>query len=313
MLVNKMRKFSKGLLLLSLLLWLLPSVVLASRIDPHTLVIGKISHNPKKHYRYLKPMLTYVVERMHDLGIRKGKIRLAKSKEHMAELLARGEVDWVTETPVAASYLHRKSGAELLVKKWKKGVSDYYPVFFSLKNGPVKTLNDLKGKVMALEDPASTTAYYLPVHALLQSGLKPVKLKSFRETPPPDRVGFVYTGEEINISTLVNKGLADAGAYSNLDWDKEDHLPSQYREQFSIFHVLPPVIRAVELVRQDLNPSIKSRLEGILLQAGDDPKAQHVLHAYQKTKKFELLSDEQKQSIYDMYAIVDLVDRAISP
>lgn len=302
-----------ALLLLFLLSWSIPSYVAASGSDPNTLVIGKISHNPKKHYRYLKPMLMYVVERMRDLGITKGKIRMAKSKEHMAELLARGDVDWVTETPIAASYLHEKSGAELLLRKWKKNTSEYYTVFFSLKDGSVKKLEDLKGKIIALEDPASTTAYYLPVHAMLQSGLTPVKLRNFRETPPADKVGFVFVREEINIATLVNKGLAHAGAFSNLDWDKEDHLPSQYRAQFSIFKKLPPVVRAVELVRRDLNPALKRRLEGILLQAGDDPKAQPVLHAYQRTKKFDALSGEQKQLIYDMYSIVDLVDQALTP
>jgi phosphonate transport system substrate-binding protein len=107
--------------------------------------------------------------------------------------------------------------------------------------------------------------------------------------------------------------LADAGAFSNLDWDKEDHLPSRYRDQFSVFHILPPVIRAVELVRPDLDPVIKSRLETILLQAENDPKAQPVLHAYQETKKFGKLSDQQKQLIYDLYSIVEYVDDAISP
>ncbi|MEW8537225.1 MAG: PhnD/SsuA/transferrin family substrate-binding protein [Candidatus Thiodiazotropha endolucinida] len=195
----------------------------------------------------------------------------------------------------------------------EKNTSEYYTVFFSLKDGAVKKLEDLKGKIIALEDPASTTAYYLPVHAMLQSGLTPVKLRNFRETPPADKVGFVFVREEINIATLVNKGLAHAGAFSNLDWDKEDHLPSQYRAQFSIFKKLPPVVRAVELVRRDLNPALKRRLEGILLQAGDDPKARPVLHAYQRTKKFDALSGEQKQLIYDMYSIVDLVDQALTP
>jgi phosphonate transport system substrate-binding protein len=311
--MNMMRNFSNSFLLLFFLLWLVPCLVIASRSDPHTLVLGKISHNPKKHYRYLKPMLMYVVERMSDQGVRKGKIRMAKSKEQMAQFLAGGEVDWVTETPVAASYLHENSGAELLLKKWKKGVPEYYPLFFSLKHGQVKKLDDLKGRIIALEDPASTSAYYLPVHAMIQRGLKPIKLKSFRESPPADRVGFVFVREEINISILVNKGLADAGAFSNLDWDKEDHLPSRYRDQFSVFHILPPVIRAVELVRPDFDPVLKSRLETILLRAENDPKAQPVLHAYQETKKFEKLNDPQKQLIYDLYPIVQRVDDAISP
>jgi phosphonate transport system substrate-binding protein len=305
------RSFKTRLLPLVLLCSLIPVLTLASSSDPHTLVIGKISHNPKKHYRYLKPMLTYAVERMRDLGIQKGRIRMAKSKEQLALLMARGEVDWVTETPIAAAYLHAKSGAEILVSKWKKGMPVYNTVFFSLKDGPVKKMEDLKGRIIALEDPASTTAYYLPVHAMLQKGLIPVKLKSFRETPPEDKVGFVFAREEINIATLVNKGLVQAGAFSNLDWDKEDHLPANYRRQFSIFHRLPPVIRAVELVRQDLNPALKQRLKEILLNAEEDPDAKPVLRAYQQTKKFDKLSTEQIESVYDMHNIMDVVDQAL--
>jgi phosphonate transport system substrate-binding protein len=148
---------------------------------------------------------------------------------------------------------------------------------------------------------------------MIEQGLKPIQLKSFREKPPAERVGFVFARDEINISTLVNKGLVDAGAFSNLDWNKEDHLPSRYREELLIFHTLPPVIRAVEIVRPELNSALKSRLESILLQAETDPKARSVLYSYQKTKRFEPLSVEQKQSIYSMYKIVELVDRAISP
>ncbi|PVV13387.1 MAG: hypothetical protein B6D77_04405 [gamma proteobacterium symbiont of Ctena orbiculata] len=310
-----MRLITKGSILLLLFIFslLMPSYVVASSSDPTTLVIGKISHNPKKHYGYLKPMLKYVVERMREHGIRKGKIRMAKSKEQMVELLARGEVDWVTETPVAAAYLHEKSGAEILLRKWKKDMHEYHTVFFSLKNGAVKKLEDLKGKIIALEDPASSSAYYLPVYAMLERGLEPVKLKSFRESPPPDKVGFVFAREEINIATLVNKGLADAGAFSNLDWDKEDHLPSKYREQFSIFQRLPPVIRALELVRHDLEPALKARLEEVLLKAEHDPMASSILHAYQQTKRFDKLSREQQQSVYDMYTIVERVDQALAP
>ncbi|MEW8507707.1 MAG: phosphate/phosphite/phosphonate ABC transporter substrate-binding protein [Candidatus Thiodiazotropha sp.] len=307
-----MRVLSKSILLLVFsLTWLLPCAVLASSSDTDTLVLGKISHNPKKHYRYLKPMLKYAVDRMRDLGIRKGKIRMAKTKEQLAELVASGEVDWVTETPIAAAYLHEASGAEILLRKWKKGMPEYHTVFFSRTDGPVKRLEDLKGKTIALEDPASTTAYYLPLSAMLKKGLILEKLKSFREEVSADRVGFLFAREEINIATLVHKGLVDAGAFSNLDWDKEDHLPSKYRQEFSIIETLPPVIRAVELVRSDLDPAVKARLEEVLLKTEEDPKAAAALNAYQKTKRFDKLSVDQKQSIYDMYEIMNYVDQSL--
>ncbi|MCU7931339.1 MAG: phosphate/phosphite/phosphonate ABC transporter substrate-binding protein [Candidatus Thiodiazotropha sp. (ex Codakia rugifera)] len=279
--------------------------------DPQTLVIGKISHNPKKHYRYLKPMVKYVVKRMHDIGIRKAKIRMARSKEQLADMVRRGEVDWVTETPIAAAYLHDKSGAEILLRKWKKGVPEYHSVFFSRKQSNINKLEDLRGKVIALEDPASTSAFYLPVNAMLEKGLRLIKLSSIREKPPADRVGFVFAREEINIATLVDKGIVDAGAFSNLDWDKEDHLPSKYRTNFSIFLRTPSIIRAVEMVRQDIDPVIRKRLEEILLHAGTDPHGVSVLHAYQRTKKFDKLSSDQIDSIYNLRHIVDVVDQAL--
>ncbi|MCU7883970.1 MAG: phosphate/phosphite/phosphonate ABC transporter substrate-binding protein [Candidatus Thiodiazotropha sp. (ex Lucinoma annulata)] len=303
---------SKGMLLLLTLGCSLAALQAhASSKDPETLVIGKISHNPKKHYQYLKPMVKYAVERMQDLGIRKGKIMMARSKEQLADMVRRGEVDWVTETPIAAAYLHEKSGAEILLRKWKKGVPEYHSVFFSLKQSNINKLEDLRGRVIALEDPASTSAFYLPVNAMLEKGLRLIKLRSIREKPPADRVGFVFAREEINIATLVDKGLADAGAFSNLDWGKEDHLPSKYRNNISIFKRTPPIIRAVEMVRQDIDPAIRERLEKILLYAGNDPHAVSVLHAYQQTKKFDKLSRDQIDSIYNLRHIMDVVDQVL--
>jgi phosphonate transport system substrate-binding protein len=283
----------------------------ASKFHPDTLVIGKISHNPKKHYHYLKPMVKYAVKHMQDLGINKSKILLARSKEHLADLLEQGEVDWITETPVAAAYLHEKSGAEILLKKWKKGVSEYHSVFFTLSGHRVGKLHDLKGKVIALEDPASTSAFYFPAYTLIENGLRLVKLDSVRDKAPTDAVGFVFTREEINIATLVHKGIVDAGAFSNDDWDKEDHLPKRYRRDLKIFHRTPNIIRAVEMVRQDLDPTIRQRLQETLLKANDNPAAASVFRAYQKTKKFDKLSKEQKEAVYKLSKVVRIVDETV--
>ncbi|MCG7929194.1 MAG: phosphate/phosphite/phosphonate ABC transporter substrate-binding protein [Candidatus Thiodiazotropha weberae] len=277
-----------------------------------TLVLGKISHNPKKHYQYLKPMAKYVIDRMADLGIDKIKIRLAKSKEHLADLLKHGEVDWVTETPIAAAYLHEVAGAEILLRKWKKGVAEYHTVFFSLSGNGIDHLQDLKGKVIALEDPASTSAFYAPASELITQGMKLVRLNSARDKPPADSVGFVFSREEINIATLVHKGVVDAGAFSSDDWIKEDHLPVKYRKDFKIFHRTPDLVRALEIVRQDLEPEIRQRLTEILLDSNDNPAAAHVLRAYQRTMKFDRLSEDQKKSVYNLRIMIKRVDQAVA-
>ena len=280
--------------------------------NPDTLVIGKISHNPKKHYQYLKPMVKYAAAQMRDLGITKIKVRLARSKEHLADLLQRGEVDWVTETPVAAAYLHDAAGAEILLRKWKKGVPEYHSVFFALTGQGIESLTDLKGKVIALEDPASTSAFYYPAHTLIENGMRLVKLGNIRDKAPDDAVGFVFTGEEINIATLVHKGIVDAGAFSSDDWNKEDHLPLKYRQGFTVFHRTPKLIRAVELVRKDLDPAIRKRLERVLLEADEKPSAASILRAYQRTRKFDRLSKEQQEAVYALRHVMQAVDKVVA-
>jgi phosphonate transport system substrate-binding protein len=62
------------------------------------LVLGRISDDPKAHYEQLKALLDYVVPRMKDVGIREGRILMAKDAQQMGSYLRRGRVDWVTET-----------------------------------------------------------------------------------------------------------------------------------------------------------------------------------------------------------------------
>ena len=42
------------------------------------LVLGRISDDPKAHYEQLKPLLDYLVPRMADVGIRRGRILMAR-------------------------------------------------------------------------------------------------------------------------------------------------------------------------------------------------------------------------------------------
>ena len=77
--------------------------------DPHVLVLGRISDNPKAHYAQLKPLLDYVVARMGDVGITGGRILMARDARQMSSYLRRGRVDWVTETSGTGVELQRLS------------------------------------------------------------------------------------------------------------------------------------------------------------------------------------------------------------
>lgn len=258
----------------------------------NVLVIGKVSNNPRKHYHYLKPMVDYAAGHMKDLGIDKGNVLMARDNAQMIELLKQGKVDWVTETAYSALLYEHHNAAQILLRKWKKDASHYYTIFFARKDRYIHSLEDLKGKVLALEDAGSTTAFFEPILCLVENNLTLQKLGSFKERPDPDKVGYVLSRQEINSSVWVHKGLVDAGAFNNQDWNKSDHLYKNMKKDLKIFYRSEPIPRAFELVRTNLDVSIKERLKDILLRAHLDSKAQKALRDYQQTRQFDELDAE---------------------
>ncbi len=257
-----------------------------------TLVIGKVSDSPRKHFIRLKPMVDYAGEKMRDLGITHTRVLMARNNAQMIRYLREGKVDWVTETVFSSLAFRDQAGAEIILRKWKKGVPGYHTVFFTRKESDIHTLKDLQGRRLALEDPGSTTACFVPMTILFGEGLQPEKLKTIRSTPSPDKVGYGFAGGEINIATWVYQGLSDAGAYNDLDWNTPDHTPPSFKKDLRIFYQAEKMPRGFELVRPGMDPEIKARLKKILLEADSDPDAGNVLYSYQRTALFDEIDDE---------------------
>ena len=303
------------LLVVAMFMLILPvnHALSADGLRERTLVIGKVSSNPKKHYRYLKPIAEYAVRHMHDLGIDRVKVLMAKNNRQMIRYLKQGKVDWVTETVFSAVEFEQAAGAEILLLKWKKGVATYNTVFIARKGTGINQLQDLKDKIITLQDKGSSTGFFIPMALMMDVGLELVELQSPREKPPRGTVGYVFAKEEINMSTWVHKGVVDAAAYANLDWEKEDHTPKSFKQNMYIFHQSEEFPRALELVRKDLRPEIKQRLKSVLLAANDDPDAKAALKAYQKTRRFDEIGDDVKFGIKRARSILKTIDRELEP
>ncbi|MDD3447681.1 MAG: phosphate/phosphite/phosphonate ABC transporter substrate-binding protein [Gammaproteobacteria bacterium] len=270
----------------------------------HTLVIGKVSSNPRKHYLRLKPMVDYVAERMGALGITRGEVLMARDNAQMIQYLREGRVDWVTETLYSAVLYERAGVAESILRKWKKGVAEYRTLFFTRMDSDIRTLADLRGRRLGLEDPGSTTAFFEPLMILRDEGLEAAPLAGPRVVPPPDKVGYALAGGEINLVAWVYKGLVDAAAYNDLDWNNPDHTPEALRRELRVFHVSEPLPRAIELVRSSLDPRVRARLTELLLAAAEDPAARSVLWSYQRTGRFERIDGEMREAIRAYHGVL---------
>ena len=266
--------------------------------DRHVLVLGRISDDPRQHHGQLKPLLDYVVPRMADVGITEGRILMARDAQQMASYLRRGRVDWVTETSGAAVLLAERSAAEPLLLTERNGVAQYHTVFFTRRDNPLSSLAQLRGKRLALQGVMSTSAYMVPLTSLLEVGLQPEILMGPDDAPAADRVGYVYARSERNIATWVHRGLVDAGAFSNLDWDNQASMPDHIRRDLRIVQRTDSYPRAVELVRSDLPAAVRERLREVLLEASQDPLAAPALRQFFGTSAFTRV-DQASQARLD--------------
>lgn len=252
----------------------------------HILVLGRISDDPKIHYEQLKPLLDYVVPRMADVGIREGRVLMARDAQQMSSYLRRGQVDWVTETAGTAMLLQERGGAQPLLLTERDGVSRYSTVFFVRRDSGLKSLDDLRGRSVAFQNNASTSAYFVPAIELLRRRMSLSLLLSPMDKPSGGTVGYVFARSELNIGAWVHKRLVDAGTMSALDWNNPARLPVSYREDLKIIHTTEPVPRALEMVRGDLDPKVQARLREVLMQAAGDPQAAEALRYFFRTTRF---------------------------
>ncbi len=257
------------------------------------LVLGRVSNDPQSDFERLKPLLDYVVKKLEPHGVRAGRLLMAQDAQRMVSYLRRGKIDWVSETAGAAMALEERAGAVTQLVDVRRGESSYRTVFFTRRDSDIRALADLRGRSLALQSPASTSAYFVPLAEVMEAGVTPLILASPYDRPPPDVMGFVLARSEFNISTWVAKRLVDAGAYSDSDWDDRARLPEAFRMNLVTFHVSEPVPRALELFRGDLEPALAEALRSVLIKAGDDPEAAAALKAFFHTDRFQPVTSQQ--------------------
>jgi len=271
----------------------------AGEVTPQksVLVIGRASSNPTDSIPKLKPFSQYLARKLSVQGVKSGKVVIVRDNQEMAEALRSGRIDVFSETPFSAIDLIDRGVAEPLLREWKKGVASYHSVFISRKDRPISSLVELKGKIIAFEDPGSTSAFFLPLAALRAEGLDTVELSSIHSRPPPNKVGYLFARGEVNIAAWVVKGVAAAGAFSNLDWEDLERTPNAVRKNLRVFHETDEVVRSLILVRRGMPPALKNALRDILIRMPDDEDAAFVMKKYNKVKKFDAIDEDIDRSL----------------
>lgn len=260
--------------------------------EGNRLVLGRISQEPRKHYARLQAMADYLSLQLAGAGVSGVDVILAATPGEMRDMIRDGKVDLLSETPFVAFEYERDGLVTLLLREWKKGVPQYHTLIIARKDGPIHGLADLRGHHFAFEDPGSTSGYLVPRAALEKAGLSMVAMQGPRDPVPEGKVGYSFAKGEVNVVAWVNRGLAEAGAVSNLDWKDESDAPAHLKQDLMVIHETAPIIRSLLMVRASLDEGLKQEIRRVLLGMHQTRDGQETLKEYFKVAKFDSLEGE---------------------
>ena len=258
------------------------------------LVLGSISANPAEEMKDWLPFVRYLAKRLEQDGIGEGKIVIARDSKEMAGFLKSGKVDLYIDSPLIMLDVTHASGSKLLLRRWKRGASEYTAVVFARQDAGFASLADLKNKVIAFEKESSSTGYLLPWLEMQQAGLTVSPIGEGALMPPAGQVGYRFSGADRNTVAWVVFGRVAAGATSRTDFDKIDE---DQRAQLTVIAETAPIPRHVVAHRGDLPPTLVAKIKDTLLTMDKTNDGRKVLNKFERTTKFDEIPARSRDAL----------------
>jgi len=264
-----------------------PAAQKAVASEPRTITLALISMNQKEIEEHFQPFVRYVATKLSGVSSVDGRTVVVPTQSHLANLLLEKKADFYMESPYPTYQINSVySAAKLLLRRWKGGMSDYHTLIFTRKDGAIKRLDDLRGHMIAFEDPESTSGHFLPKLFLSRKGYKLVRKSQIEPNVPAAEVGYFFAETQDKIMDLVLTQRVAAGAFSNDDFAA---LDSGKKAEIIILGATASLPRHLVSVRKDLPPATVDRLKSTLLSMHQEPEGHSILEKLDGTTKFDTL------------------------
>lgn len=287
--------------------WIISFFVLVFFSLPHaveaaSIHVGSVALQPADEIKRFWPIVNYLTEKLRPEGINQGKVVVVKSISGMAELLREGKVDLFIDSPFPALAVRRLSGSKFFLRRWKKGQAEYRAVIFVRKDSGISRLEDLKGKIIALEEPFSTSTYFLPKLVMVQKGLKLSEKRATSDPVAPDEVGYVFVGNDPNSVFWVLRKRASAGVANN-----QNYLlgAKGYLDDLKVIYETFSIPRQIVSHRADLDPKLVARIKEILIHMDQSEEGRKVLWEFEKTTKFDEIPSQSMAPLIKSQQFID--------
>jgi len=163
------------------------------------------------------------------------------------------------------------------------GKSEYQSIIFTRKDSGIARLEDLKGKVIAFEEPFSSSGYFLPKLDLLKKGFRLAPKRQGSEPVKADEVGYIFSHGDTNTLFWVLNGMVAAGAVD----DQKYFMFARNRDSFRIVHESASFPRQLVSFRADFPTKLLARVKELLLDMHQSEEGEKALRDFESTTKFD--------------------------
>ena len=272
------------------------------------LSVGSISLSPKREAAKFQPFIDYLARRMAVAGITRGRVVVASSMAEMADLMNGKQVDIFIDSPFPVAVVSMKSGAQPFLRRWKDGRGDYHSLVFARKDAGIQTVRNLRGRMIALKEPFSTSGYLLPKATLMQAGMTLTKYADPSAKVLPGEIGYVFANSEENIMVWVLRRRVPAGAMSEEEFTR---LAKDRKGELKILLRTLEVPRHVVAHRAGVPSRVLITLEESLLSMAANDEGKRVLEAFDNTEKFDRFPQGTAQAFGPIEALVRMVEKEV--
>ena len=245
--------------------------------------VGSISTSPVGETKKFFPLASYLAQQLQSEGIDQGKVVVAESIPAMSTLLQSRQVDLYIDSLFPSFAVSRLSGSKLLLRRWKMANSEYRSVIFTRKDSGIARLADLNGKVIAFEEPFSSSGYFFPKVDLLKMKFRLAPKRQGSEHVKTDEVGYIFSHGDSNTILWVLNGVVAAGAID----DQKYLMLAKNHDSLRIIHETVSFPRQIVSHRADLPANLVTRVGEVLINMQQSEEGGKVLRAFENTTKFD--------------------------
>lgn len=170
------------------------------------------------------------------------------------------------------------------------GTSSYHGHIFVRKDSNIKSVADMKDKVMAFVEQATTAGYVFPLAYLNRKGVNDHR-QFFKE--------FYFTGSHDSAIEAVFNGEADIGAAKNTIFDLYMENNPKAKDEIIVLENSPDVPSNGLCVIPTIDKELKVKIKTLLLKLDKDPVGEGILNKL-RAIRFVDTKKEDYQPVMDL-------------